>query len=90
MARKFAEFGGNYNIEQVITSLGKDNPCVLEIGCGDGRDAKRIVRFTKNYLGFDISSGMVELAEKRVPQARFLVRNSETSCIFLLFYLKSF
>lgn len=77
LAKKFAEFGGNYDIKGIFDYLGKENPSVLEIGCGDGRDANKILKLTKNYLGFDISKSMVNLAKKNNPQGNFLVANSE-------------
>lgn len=45
---------------------------VIEIGCGDGRDAKDIVRRTSSYIGFDPSTGMLDLARKRVPGGVFV------------------
>ncbi len=49
---------------------------VLEIGCGDGRDAAEIVKRAKWYIGFDISKSMVELAEQHVPEADFEVADA--------------
>jgi SAM-dependent methyltransferase len=49
------------------------NPKILEIGCGDGRDAKDIITRTNWYLGFDISEGMLGLARNHVPEAEFEV-----------------
>lgn len=52
------------------------NPKVLEIGCGDGRDAAEITAHTNWYLGFDISQGMVSLAEQNVPGGVFEVADA--------------
>lgn len=46
---------------------------VVEIGCGDGRDAKEIVKRTNWYQGFDISEELVKLAQAHVPEAQFTV-----------------
>jgi len=52
------------------------NPDVLEIGCGDGRDAKEIVSKTEHYLGFDISMELINLAKEHVPDAHFIVADA--------------
>lgn len=55
-----------------------ENARVLEIGCGDGRDAKDILKRTGNYLGFDISAELIKLAKEHVPEARFKVADAVT------------
>lgn len=52
------------------------NGSVLEIGCGDGRDAKNIVERTNRYRGFDVSESMIELARKHVPAGMFEVADA--------------
>lgn len=49
---------------------------VVEIGCGDGRDAEEIVKRTPHYLGFDISKGLIDLARQHVPEADFKVADA--------------
>ncbi|MGH7240157.1 MAG: class I SAM-dependent methyltransferase [Candidatus Saccharimonadales bacterium] len=49
---------------------------VVEIGCGDGRDAKEIVKRTGWYLGFDISRALIELAREHVPEGKFEVADA--------------
>ena len=44
---------------------------VLEIGCGNGRDAVEILKYTRNYLGIDASGGMVAVAKKYLPTVKF-------------------
>ena len=48
-------------------------PNVLEIGCGDGRDAKVIMERTPNYLGIDVSEQLVKIAQTHVPEGEFVV-----------------
>ena len=48
-----------------------ENPVVLEIGSGNGRDAAAIMRRTPYYTGIDTSGRMVEKAQKRLPKAHF-------------------
>lgn len=49
------------------------DPNILEIGCGDGRDAVEIARRTTRYIGFDFSESMINLAREHVPGAVFEV-----------------
>lgn len=50
---------------------------VIEIGCGNGRDAKYILKYTKNYTGIDISKEMIKLSKKFLPSANFIIGNIE-------------
>jgi predicted TPR repeat methyltransferase len=49
---------------------------VLEIGCGDGRDAKDIINKASWYHGLDISSELINLAKAHVPNASFEVADA--------------
>lgn len=53
-----------------------DQARVVEIGCGDGRDAKEIVQRSDFYVGFDISEGLVDIARKQVPTANFVIADA--------------
>ena len=50
---------------------------MLEIGCGNGRDAKEILRHTQDYTGIDISSNLIQLARNNNPQASFIQADIE-------------
>lgn len=64
-------------IDKALTFAGNPSkPKVIEIGCGDGRDAKDIVTKSGNYTGFDISEALIELAKKHVPKVRFEVADA--------------
>ena len=79
LSEKFATIGSRLkHIKEAFSYINKPNPNVLEIGCGDGRDAAEIIKLTNNYLGIDISKSMIELAKKAVPQAKFQVNDFET------------
>src|SRR5690606_27661874 len=52
------------------------NPKILEIGCGDGRDAKEIVKHTQNYAGFDISEELIKLARAHVKEGNFEIADA--------------
>jgi trans-aconitate methyltransferase len=49
---------------------------VVEIGCGDGRDAREIAKKAGSYLGLDISSELIKLAQKFVPEGKFEVADA--------------
>lgn len=49
---------------------------LVEIGCGDGRDAEVIIGKVQEYIGFDPSDSMLKLARKRLPAANFVLADS--------------
>lgn len=53
-------------------SGSKDDIQVVEIGCGDGRDATEIVPRVSSYVGVDPSEGLLEIARKRLPDVTFV------------------
>ena len=79
MTQKFNDMGARVSdIEKALAYISKPNPNVLEIGCGNGRDAKEIVKRTNNYLGMDISEGMIKIAHEYVPQGDFKISDVES------------
>lgn len=77
-AEKFNSTGTRVDdIEEILSLIEKKDPRVLEIGCGNGRDAVEIIKHTKDYLGIDISDKLIEIARKTVPKGRFLVADIE-------------
>jgi SAM-dependent methyltransferase len=78
MAAKFDNIGIRISdINETFNFVHKKNPIVLEIGCGNGRDAQEIVKRTDRYLGIDISSELIRLAREKVPQGKFEVQDIE-------------
>lgn len=53
-----------------------ENAMVLEIGSGNGRDARAILRRTPYYTGIDTSQAMVQMAKKRAPKGQFFVADA--------------
>lgn len=49
---------------------------VVEIGCGDGRDAAEIVERVSEYHGFDIAEKFIETARQKVPKGHFEVADA--------------
>lgn len=78
LAEKFDAIGPRIDdIDYVFRMCNKQNPVVLEIGCGNGRDAKAILTHTNNYTGIDISKNLLQLAQENVPQAIFQLADVE-------------
>ncbi len=65
------------NINEIFSLFNKLDLSVLEIGCGNGRDAQEIVKHTNNYRGLDISEELIKLARIKVPQTRFEIADVE-------------
>lgn len=57
------------------------NARVVEVGCGDGRDAKEISKRCSWYQGFDVSSELIKLAKVHVPTAEFVTADA-TAYVF--------
>jgi SAM-dependent methyltransferase len=56
----------------------KSGTHVIEIGCGDGRDALEIIKHVAWYQGCDPSVGMLKAAKKTAPQASFVLADGLT------------
>lgn len=65
------------DIEETFVLIHTKNPNVLEIGCGSGRDAKEILKRTNKYTGIDVSAGLLEIAQKRNPEGKFILADAE-------------
>jgi SAM-dependent methyltransferase len=78
-AQKFAGIGSRIeDIEKAFQLCGVRDPRVLELGCGDGRDAVEICKRTTQYLGIDASEELIALARKKLPEVRFEVGDIES------------
>ena len=76
---KFDQIGARvHDVELAFTYLSRLNPRVVELGCGNGRDAVIITNRTNDYLGIDLSEEMINLAQEKVPGANFQVADLET------------
>lgn len=80
MAQKFRNIGARKDDVQRGLELAGDpaDARVLEIGCGDGRDAKEIYQQVKWFMGFDISESFIRIAREYVPGADFVVADAVT------------
>lgn len=78
LAKKFADFGPRMDdIKRGVSFVPKNNPSILEIGCGYGREAKEILKLTNRYLGMDVSNEMIKMAERELPEGNFIVADIE-------------
>lgn len=77
-AKKFDALGARTDdILNAIKIVGKENPRVLEIGCGNGRDAHEILKYTTDYLGIDISKELIRLAIEKNLNGQFEIVDVE-------------
>lgn len=78
-ASYFAGIGSRVqDIEKAIELAQKDPKTlrVVEIGCGDGRDAAEIIPRVYSYEGFDPSIGLLQVARQNLPHASFKVADA--------------
>jgi SAM-dependent methyltransferase len=61
-------------IEKALELAGNPNqPRIVEVGCGDGRDTRAIVERAAWYQGFDPSTGMLDIAKEQLPGTDFVI-----------------
>jgi SAM-dependent methyltransferase len=77
LAEYFSGIGARHNDIDKTLIYTKKNPRVLEIGCGDGKDADYILTKTSNYQGFDISEEMIKIAQSKNQKGKFFVADLE-------------
>jgi trans-aconitate methyltransferase len=79
LAEKFNAIGSRRDdIERAFRAISHvSHPHVLEVGCGNGRDAAVILEHPCEYVGIDYSEAMIGLAQQTVPGGTFLCRDME-------------
>ncbi len=60
-------------VDLIFSYINKAEPVVVEIGCGNGRDAKSFLERTQNYTAYDGSRKLVEIAAENNPRGKFAV-----------------
>lgn len=84
-AERFDSYGARtVDVDRALKLNESGSSVVLELGCGNGRDAEYIVSKVGvgNYIGIDASQGLITLAREKVPNAMFHVkdmRNTENN-----------
>ncbi len=77
-ADKFNSYGVRFeDIDRALKLNESGSNKVLELGCGNGRDAQYIISKVGkgNYLGIDASEGLVKLAKQKVFEGEFHVKD---------------
>ena len=80
LSKHYDEIGprdGDINLAFMLAG-NPGNAVVLELGCGNGRDARAIAHRTPNYTGIDTSKEMVDRAIEKVPEGHFEVGDATT------------
>lgn len=80
-SNNYNEFANEFNLSGARTkdvdlafSLNKSgSDSVLEVGCGNGRDAQYITKLTNSYTGIDPSEKFMELTRNNVSHGTLLV-----------------
>jgi ubiquinone/menaquinone biosynthesis C-methylase UbiE len=93
----------NDTYDKFCELLSKNNPSILEIGCGPGNITKYLLNKRPDFeiLGIDISQNMIDLAKINCPNTKFEVMDSReidniktkfdaVVCGFCLPYLSEF
>jgi len=76
-ANKFNKLDRTAYVYEVFKLYKTPKPKVLELGCGNGRDAKVIGKFTNDYLGIDLSEEFIKLARSENPKLKFELADME-------------
>jgi len=77
-ADKFDSYGIRIDdIDRAIKLNESGSNLVLELGCGNGKDAEYIVSKVgkDNYVGLDASEGLIELARTKVSHVTFKIED---------------
>ncbi|MCB9482047.1 MAG: class I SAM-dependent methyltransferase [Desulfobacteraceae bacterium] len=58
-------------IQSFLLVIGKENPRILDLGCGPGHESMRLFNEGANVTGIDYSKNSIEIAKKRNPSITF-------------------
>lgn len=62
-----------YEVTHIVDQYVRPGMNVLDLGCGNGRLAELINKSKARYLGMDVSSELIALAQHQYPQNQFRV-----------------
>ena len=63
--------------EQIQKLSNLDNQAVLEVGCGDGRISKFLIKKTDHLTGIDPDERKIKAAQVNFPKGKFLIGSGE-------------
>ena len=75
-AEKFNSYGVRMeDVDRALKLNESGSNKILELGCGNGRDAEYIVSRVgiDNYTGVDASEGLLNLARRKIPLGKFVL-----------------
>lgn len=59
-------------IQSFLSVIGKENPRILDLGCGPGHESMRLFNEGANVTGIDYSKNSIEIAKKKKSFNYFL------------------
>jgi tellurite methyltransferase len=69
--RRFNEFGPSDFAKNFAVKYTNQNSNIIELGCGNGRDALFLVEYCKNYTGLDISQTGISTARQKLENKKY-------------------
>jgi len=86
--KQYNEFNNDYsnNIDQnhiadndfyQMLNIHTDSFTILDIGCGDGHDLKKIINSTNSVYGIDPSEKFIDQAKSEIPTGKFTIGYGE-------------
>lgn len=76
-ADNVAELAPLESIEKMMSFLPKQNPKIIDIGCGSGRDAGIFIKRGVEVVGIDYCSNLLNIAKANAPSAQFHLMDIE-------------
>jgi SAM-dependent methyltransferase len=77
-AQNFDSYGIRFEDIDLALKLNESGSNkVLELGCGNGRDAEYIISKVgiNKYIGIDASKGLIKIAKEKIPEGEFYVED---------------
>lgn len=78
-SKKFDAFGSRSQELKRVLELASKPFHVLELGCGNGRDAKFLCEHVAKYVGIDTAPKLITIAKQNAPQGTFFVKDFTTA-----------
>lgn len=64
--------GAGDELLALFRATGLDSGLIIDLGCGSGTWARKLLEHGYSVLGVDVSAPMIELARRTAPEAEFL------------------
>ena len=63
------------SILEILKQKNINDGLIIDLGCGSGLSAQEFIKANYQVLGIDISQSMIDIARKKVPEAKFRVES---------------